>query len=220
MAAFVVACGAIYYVLSNDQDMEWLRTRIEATLNERSNGELTFRLEGAKISVGKEEGAHLLMSGLSVVDGKGRFVANSGEIKIVPSWLSLASSHISIRKVSMDGADIRVVSSTGSFFPDIDTQPEVLLADIFSEKDLTKPRPNPNRFETDVFKSVLNFEDGENGISDDLLLDDDELSNSANYNDLQSEDASENAAGPDTNNIEPSSEETGSEAAEDRKSVV
>jgi len=74
MAAFVVACATVYYVLSDDQDMEWLRTRIESTLNERSNGELTFRLEGAKIAVEKGQGAHLLMSGLSVIDRQGNLI--------------------------------------------------------------------------------------------------------------------------------------------------
>ena len=110
--------------------MEWLRTRIESTLNERSNGELTFRLERARIAVEKDQGAHLLMSGLSVADRNGRFVATSGEIKIVPSWLSLATDNMNIRKVSIDGADIRMVSATGSFFPDIESQPEVLMLSL------------------------------------------------------------------------------------------
>lgn len=168
MAAFVAACAAVYYVLSDDDDMEWLRTRIESTLNERSNGELTFQLKGAKIAVEKAEGAHLLISGLSVVDREGRFVANSGNIKIVPSWLSFATDQVSIRKVSIEGADIQVVSSAESIFPDIDTQPEVLLVDIFSQKSIAAPVSVETGLEADVFKNILSFEDDANDLSAEL----------------------------------------------------
>ncbi len=179
MAAFIVACAAVYYVLSNDGDMEWLRTRIESTLNERSNGELFFKLEGAKIAVDKQEGAHLLMSGLSVLDNGGRFVANSGNIKIVPSWLSLASNNISIRKVSIDGAGIRVVSSTKSILPDIDTQPEVLLADIFPQNTLAEPSTGARVLEADVFKNII-------GLGDDTFEEEGQ-SNSVDESDNQSD---------------------------------
>ncbi|MEP3628821.1 MAG: AsmA-like C-terminal domain-containing protein [Hyphomicrobiales bacterium] len=168
MAAFVVACAAVYYVLSNDDDMEWLRTRIETTLNERSNGELTFQLKGAKIVVEKAEGAHLLISGLSVADREGRFVANSGNIKILPSWLSLATDHVSIRKVSIDGADIQVVTSAESIFPDVDTQPEVLLVDIFSQNKPTAPTSVETGLEADVFQNILGFEDDATDLSAEL----------------------------------------------------
>ena len=184
MAAFIVACAAVYYVLSNDDDMEWLRTRIESSLNERSNGELIFKLEGAKIAVDKQEGAHLLMSGLSVADREGGFIANSDNIKIVPSWLSLASDHISIRKVNIDGADIRLVSSNKSILPDIDTQPEVLLADIFSQNTPATLATNPRGLEADVFKNVIGLRDN---VFEEDAVEEEARSNSLDANDTQSD---------------------------------
>ena len=195
MAAFVVACAAVYYVLSNDDDMEWLRTRIESTLNERSNGELIFKLEGAKIAVNKQEGAHLLMSGLSVADSEGGFIANSGNIKIVPSWLSLASDHISIRKVDIDGADIRLVSSAKSIFPDIDTQPEVLLADIFSQNTLAAPRTDTHGLEADVFKNIIGLGDDAFDGEDGDAVEEEVRLNSLVDNNTQS-DSPSNSDGP------------------------
>lgn len=162
MAAFAIVCLATYYVLNGNSDMEWLRTRIEATLNERAKGDLTVQLASAKIAVEKGEGAHLLMSGLSIKDQSGRFVASSDRIKIVPAWLSLFSDEISIKQVSLDGADIKYVSSGRSMFPDFDQQSEVLLTDLYGQKSEALEASNL----ANVLQTFLNFDSGEDQPED------------------------------------------------------
>lgn len=117
LALVAVAGASLFYLLTRGENLDFLRARIEKTLNERAGGAFTVRLASADISVRDGSGAALYLGGLEVEgEGEGRRFFLLGErIAVTPNWFSLLSGPMEIRSVSVDGA--KVVLEAGDKAP-------------------------------------------------------------------------------------------------------
>jgi len=125
--AFLAAAIAFYSV-NLDRDIEWLRARIEKTLNDRAGDGMRVTLAKARIGVLENGSAALKLGGLSVSAANQGFSIVSDQLSIRPNWLSFLSGQIEIDSVQLDGARINVRARASE---------SALVDDFFAgEKDL------------------------------------------------------------------------------------
>lgn len=100
---------SIYLNVKSEQDLEWLRQRLEDTLNMRAGGAFTVRLASAGLAIDERFGASVSLGGLDIIGTNERFTISGENIAIIPNWFSVFSDQIEIRALSFDRARVRLV---------------------------------------------------------------------------------------------------------------
>ncbi|MEP3265203.1 MAG: AsmA-like C-terminal domain-containing protein [Hyphomicrobiales bacterium] len=102
IAAFLFISAFAFYVVNRDEDIEWLRARIESTFNERADGAFVVTLESARIAVRDEAGATLHLGGLNIEGKNKKFSLQGRSLAIRPHWFSLLAGNLKINSVKFD----------------------------------------------------------------------------------------------------------------------
>lgn len=108
IASFFAISAVVFYVVNRDEDMEWLRVRIESTLNERAGGAFVLTLNSARIAVRDDAGATLHLGGIDLEGRDQSFSITGGDLSIRPNWFSLLTGNIQLNAVTFNDAHIKV----------------------------------------------------------------------------------------------------------------
>ena len=108
IAAFLFISVFAFYLVNRDEDIEWLRARIESTFNERADGAFVVTLDSARIAVRDESGATLHLGGLNVEGKDKRFSLQGRSLAIRPHWFSLFTGDLKINSVKFDDSSVTV----------------------------------------------------------------------------------------------------------------
>ena len=108
VACFLFVSLATLYVVNSDEDMEWLRARIENSINERADGAFAIRIASARIAVRDELGAKLHLGEIYLEGKDQRFSLAGRQLSIRPNWFSVLSDNIQIKSATFDDAYLNV----------------------------------------------------------------------------------------------------------------
>ena len=100
IAGFLLLSVVAFYGATKNGDMEWLRTRIENSVNERANGAFTIKIGSAHIAARDGGDTRLYLGGVFLEGKDQQFSIAGRELALKPKWFSVLSGTIQIKSAA------------------------------------------------------------------------------------------------------------------------
>ncbi len=118
-----------FYSLQKNENMEWLNTRLEATLNKKFNDDFELKIGKARFASDNASLASLYLEDFQIIGKKGTFKAVLSNIYLVPDWVALLDRRFDVRLIKFDGAELVVNQKQSDFLKNLNNT-EKSISDI------------------------------------------------------------------------------------------
>ncbi|MEO1067378.1 MAG: hypothetical protein AAFW47_08360, partial [Pseudomonadota bacterium] len=132
----VIATGAgLFYILANGEDLEWVRARLEAAINERAAGAFTVRLDTVSLDFSADGGGTLKVAGLALESADEALSIDARSVNVTPNWSALLKRRLEVATVRLNGASVRIVERDQ---PDVVVEPEQAELTLFEVSQINR----------------------------------------------------------------------------------